>query len=110
MDTLKKWTGAIIRQAREECGYSQQYVADELNIDVRTMKKIEEGQSEPTFDVLAKLIRTLYISPNILFYAEWSETGLAMDRIFRQLLHFNLEQLKLITEPAVKALPLGMGI
>ena len=64
------------------------------------MKKIEEGLSEPSFDVLAKLIRLLYISPNIMFYAEWTETGLSMDKVFRQLLCFSPEQLKLITGSA----------
>lgn len=101
MYTMKEWVGLIIRQSREELGYTQQYVADELNIDIRTLKKIEEGSSDPYFDTLAKLIRMLHISPNIMFYAEWTETGLAMDKMFRQLMHFTPEQIQLITESAV---------
>ena len=94
MYTMKEGVGLIIRQAREELGYTQQYVADEIDIDIRTLKKIEEGNSDPYFDTLARLVRMLHISPNIMFYAEWSETGLAMDRMFRQLLHFTPEQTK----------------
>ena len=47
METLQEWTGQLVRQAREERGYSQQYVADEVEIDIRTLKKIEEGKSDP---------------------------------------------------------------
>ena len=101
MYTMKEWAGLVIKQAREELGYTQQYVADEADIDIRTLKKIEEAESDPYFDTLAKLIRILHISPNIMFYAEWSDTGLAMDRLFRQLLHFSPEQIKMITESAM---------
>ena len=47
MITLQEWTGQLVRQAREERGYSQQYVADEVEIDIRTLKKIEEGNRYP---------------------------------------------------------------
>ena len=57
MYTMKEWAGLVIKQAREELGYTQQYVADEADIDIRTLKKIEEAESDPYFDTLAKLIR-----------------------------------------------------
>ena len=75
MYTMKEWAGLVIKQAREELGYTQQYVADEADIDIRTLKKIEEAESDPYFDTLAKLIRMLHIAPNIMFYAAGSDTG-----------------------------------
>ena len=57
--TLQEWTGQLVMQAREEQGYSQQYVADEVEIDLRTLKKIEEGKSEPEYITIYKLIHLL---------------------------------------------------
>ena len=99
--TLQEWTGQLVRQAREERGHSQQYVADEADIDVRTLRKIEEGKSDPNYDTIYKLIRLLYISPKIMFYAEQSQVGLAMDREYRQLLQFTPEQIEMISESAL---------
>ena len=84
MGALQVWTGQLVRQAREERGYSQQYVADEIEIDVRTLKKIEEGKSDPDYRTIYMLIRLLYISPKIMFYAEQSSTGVAMDSEYRR--------------------------
>ena len=101
MDTLQEWTGQLVRQAREERGYSQQYVADEIEIDVRTLKKIEEGKSDPDYRTIYMLIRLLYISPKIMFYAEQSSTGLEMDSEYRRLLRFTPDQIAMITESAL---------
>ena len=103
MGALQEWTGQLVRQAREERGYSQQYVADEIGIDVRTLKKIEEGKTDPDYRTLYKLIRLLYISPTIMFYAEQSSTGVAMDRGYRRLMRFTPDQIAMITESALHA-------
>ncbi len=101
MDTLQEWTGQLVRQAREERGYSQQYVADEIEIDVRTLKKIEEGKSDPDYRTIYMLIRLLYISPKIMFYAEQSSTGLEMDSEYRRILRFTPDQIAMISESAL---------
>ena len=103
MDTLQEWFGQLVRQAREERGYSQQYVADEIEIDVRTLKKIEEGKSDPDYRTIYMLIRLLYISPKIMFYAEQSSTGLEMDSEYRRILRFTPDQIAMISESALHA-------
>ncbi len=103
MGALQVWTGQLVRQAREERGYSQQYVADEIEIDVRTLKKIEEGKTDPDYRTIYKLIRLLYISPKIMFYAEQSSTGVAMDSEYRRLMRFTTDQIAMITESALHA-------
>ena len=103
MGALQEWTGQLVRQAREERGYSQQYVADEIEIDVRTLKKIEEGKTDPDYRTIYKLIRLLYISPKIMFYAEQSSTGLEMDSEYRRLMRFTPDQIAMITESALHA-------
>lgn len=103
MGALQEWTGQLVLQAREERGYSQQYVADEIEIDVRTLKKIEEGKTDPDYRTIYKLIRLLYISPKIMFYAEQSSTGVAMDSEYRRLMRFTPDQIAMITESALHA-------
>lgn len=56
----------VVKQAREEKQWDQQYLADELDIDIRTLKKIEAGKSDISFDTLSSLIHLLEISPKIL--------------------------------------------
>ena len=43
MFSLREWAGLLFKQAREDLGYSQQFVADELEIDIRTIKRLEAG-------------------------------------------------------------------
>ena len=88
MYSISEYAGLLVKQAREEKQWDQQYLADELDIDIRTLKKIEAGKSDIPFDILSNLIHLLEISPKILFYAERTETGVEMDKIFRQLMRF----------------------
>jgi len=101
MYALREWIGLIFKQAREELGYTEQYLADEVDIDIRTYKKIEAGISQPNFDVLERLIRLLYICPDIMVHAEHSDVGLAMDHAFRELLAFTPEEIGKICKSAI---------
>ena len=68
MYSISEFAGLLVKQAREEKQWDQQYLADELDIDIRTLKKIEAGKSDISFDTLSSLIHLLEISPKILFY------------------------------------------
>lgn len=81
MYSISEFAGLLVKQAREEKQWDQQYLADELDIDIRTLKKIEAGKSDIPFDTLSNLIHLLEISPKILFYAERTETGVEMDKM-----------------------------
>ena len=100
MFSLREWAGLLFKQAREDLGYSQQFVADELEIDIRTIKRLEAGNGNPDFRTLCDLFHLLHVSPDILFHAEQTETGLEMDRVFRQLLKFAPEQITSIYKSA----------
>lgn len=82
MYSISEFAGLLVKQAREEKQWDQQYLADELDIDIRTLKKIEAGKSDIPFDTLSSLIHLLEISPKILFYAEHTETGVEMDTLW----------------------------
>ena len=78
----------------------QEALCDELDIDIRTLKKIEAGKSDIPFDILSNLIHLLEISPKILFYADRTETGVEMDKIFRQLMRFSPDNIQMICDSA----------
>ena len=49
MYSISEYAGLLVKQAREEKQWDQQYLADELDIDIRTLKKIEAGKSDIPF-------------------------------------------------------------
>ena len=100
MYSISEFAGLLVKQAREEKQWDQQYLADELDIDIRTLKKIEAGKSDISFDTLSSLIHLLEISPKILFYADRTETGVEMDKIFRQLMRFSPDNIQMICDSA----------
>ena len=48
-----------IRQRRTQKGYSQEYLADSANISIRTLQRIEAGQTEPRGHTLTSLAKAL---------------------------------------------------
>lgn len=61
----RRFLGLLVKQAREENEWDQQYLADELDIDIRTLRKIEAGKSNIGYNLLIKIIHTLNISSQI---------------------------------------------
>lgn len=102
MYTVNEFAGLLFKQAREEKGWDQQYLADEINVDVRTIRKIEAGKNDIQFDILSTLIQTLKVSPQILFYADQTEKGIKMDRIYRELLQLPVKDIYMVTESAIR--------
>ncbi len=59
--------GNCIRNARNECGLTQQELADQTGKGLRHIQNIEKGRINPSFEVLDALIKRLGISAEILF-------------------------------------------
>ena len=62
--------GDIIKYARERSALTVENLADSVGITERYLYKIENENKKPSYDVLFKLIRTLSISPDLIFYPE----------------------------------------
>ncbi|KAI4452469.1 hypothetical protein C823_007053 [Eubacterium plexicaudatum ASF492] len=62
--------GQRIKKAREECGLTQQELAEQTGRGLRHLQDIEKGRKNPSFDVLASYISRLGIAPNELFYPD----------------------------------------
>lgn len=102
LNYANQFLGLLVKQAREEKEWDQEYLADELGIDIRTVRKIESGQSNVAYDLLSKIIHALEICPQILFYVDEAEKGMKMDRLYRGLLQLPLEDIKMVAESAYK--------
>lgn len=68
------YLGIHIRNARLTCGLTQQELADQSNVAIKTVQMIEKGQMNPSYEILYSLIKRLGISANTLFNPEISDT------------------------------------
>jgi len=58
-DGYRKLVGQKIREFRENKGYSQDHLAEMMNVDRSTISKIENGKFAISVDYLAKISRFL---------------------------------------------------
>lgn len=85
--------GLLVRQAREEKGWTQQELADQMGIDQDTVTELEEGSGNPSMEMMAGYFFLLNISPNITVYEDTAEDALRLNRIYRELQVFSQEQI-----------------
>jgi len=81
-----------IRIIRQSKGYTQQFVADKLNIDTINYGRIERGQSKFTVDRLLDLCKILETSPAILFsetFDEKDNTQKILEQIHKEVKEIN---------------------
>ena len=69
-EDMLKYLGRYIHDARTRCGLTQQELAEQTGRGYRNIQKIEKGEVNPSYEVLASLIKRLGISPNSLFYPD----------------------------------------
>lgn len=62
--------GSRIREARKECNLTQQELADQTGLAVKTVQDIEKGRKNPTYKTLARLMGRLGMSPDTVFYSK----------------------------------------
>ncbi len=65
--------GDVIRNRRIELGLTQNQVADQIDVDARTVLNIENHKGNPKMEVLFPLIRALKVDANLIFYPERRE-------------------------------------
>lgn len=56
---LIKQFGKAIKARRKELGITQPHLAELCDISINTLYKLERGQSNPTIDILNKIITVL---------------------------------------------------
>ena len=82
MNDFSRPLGNTVKKARTELGLTQAKIADQINVDARTVMNIENYNANPKMEVLYPLVRTLQIDPWDIFYPELQHRSSA----FRHLL------------------------
>lgn len=70
-----------IRTARQACSLTQQELADQCHVAVKTIQKIENGSMNPSFEILCPIVRRLGISGDVLFHPELSDEDLDVKQL-----------------------------
>lgn len=65
-DKELKVLGLKIKELRTDLKITQENLASECDLDVRTIQRIEKGQQNVTFSVIFDLSKTLKINPDEL--------------------------------------------
>lgn len=68
-DDKLKFLGQRIREARARCDLTQQELADQTGLAIKTVQDAEAGRKNCTYETLSALIERLGISANTLFPA-----------------------------------------
>ena len=69
-ETKFKILGSRIRTARKKCNLTQQKLADQTGLAIKTVQDIEKGKKNPTYETLSRLVERLGISADTLFPSE----------------------------------------
>lgn len=70
MQEFKRNLADAIREARTDCGLSQEKLAEAIGLSNHAIIKIEFGKSNPKFDNLYKIITYLKMSADKIFYPD----------------------------------------
>lgn len=103
MHFVKENLGAVVRNARKTRNLTQQQLADQLGMSLRTIINVENGRANLKFDSLCMLIRFLCIPGRQVFYppddhelSATSETSMIRLRLINQINECTDSELQLI--------------
>lgn len=66
----KNYLAIRVKELRNQRGMSQEFLAEESGLSLRTIQRIEKGESNPTGESLKRLANALNVSPDELI--DWS--------------------------------------
>ena len=87
MQEFSQPLGDAVKKARGELGLTQNQVADQIDVDVRTVMNIENYKGNPKMEILFPLIRALKIDSREIFHPE-----IRLDNQALRKLHLLIEQ------------------
>lgn len=61
------YIGANVRRGRERAGLTQEKLAEEAELDLRFVQRVERGKTNPSASVLVALADALGVTPGSLF-------------------------------------------
>lgn len=105
MQEAKINLGKVVRVARKRKRITQDYLAEKVGVQPRTILEIENGRGNPRFENLFVMVRLLDIAPNDIFNYD---CGLAQDteQLFQELSSFSEEEQRMAAAAARAVLQL----
>lgn len=88
--------GSRLKQARRECGFTQERLADELNISTDHLGKLELGRRGVSIDLLIDISNVLHVSLDYLIKGTVHDP-FRMKRMIKQI-HTILDQIECLPE------------
>jgi transcriptional regulator with XRE-family HTH domain len=95
--------GQLIKKARKQSNFTIEALAEKIGVTERYLYRIENEGKIPSFDVLYKLIRSLNISSDSIFYPEKPSKESEIEDLVRLLNNCNERDLEII-KATVKAM------
>ena len=86
MDETPDVLGDVVKAARIRAGMKRSDLATKLDISIRYLMHIENGQRKPRYDLLFKMVRILLVQTDEIFYPEVEHGSKAIKQII-SLLH-----------------------
>ena len=90
--------GALVSDNRDGSivwiSYTRSRVPHVLDVDIRTVRRLEDGTSKHGTEIFLKCVVTLRLSADICIYAPRDETGLLMHRLYQEMLQLTPEQIE----------------
>lgn len=108
MHTLPEAPGFILKTARERAGITVEALAEMADVTDRYIYRIENEGKKPSYDVLYRLIRSLEMSPDLLFYPEAQSDNPEIDQLIHMLYKCDdraLEVIKATVTALIKTAP-----
>lgn len=103
MTTLQKKIGAKVRRLRKKHGYTQEQLSELLDIGIRSLGKIETGNSFPSTETLEKILKVFKISAQELFDFEYLQPNKDLKKLIFEMVDANPKKISDIYK-IVKAL------
>lgn len=92
--------GDVIKAARQSADITVEALAERIGVTERYLYRIENEGKRPSYDVLYKLIRTLSISPDRIFFPERLSRESEIDELIRMLCMCDARSLEVIRATA----------
>lgn len=99
--TYKELFGARIKSLREAKGWTQEALAEKMDISSNYLSSMERGKENPTFDMLIKFAEALKVEMWEMFdFGHEGNTGELKDTVNKLLKEADNEKLKLLVKVA----------
>jgi len=91
--------GARLKKSRKDKGYTQEYIAEKLNVGPTYVSDLERGVKTPSFDLFVNLIELLEVSPDYILSGHVNTSkGYVYDELTKKLENLTPQQRQCVSD------------